>query len=163
LKQISVQVNGAWRQGWAHPGQTLLAFLRGDLESMEVKQGCGRGDCGSCSVILDGVLVNSCLVLALQADGCSIITAAGLGTRESPSPVQQAFLEVGAIQCGFCTPGMVLAAKALLDEQPRPDVEQIKRGLSGNLCRCTGYKKIIEAVQLASGRLADAATEGKKG
>jgi len=151
LKRIRIEVNGAWREGWARPGQTLLGFLRDELDCMEVKKGCGRGDCGSCSVIMDGRLVDSCLVLALQAEGCSILTAAGLGSRESPHPIQQAFLETGALQCGFCTPGMVLASKALLDEQPRPDVEQIKRGLSGNLCRCTGYKKIIEAVQQASG------------
>lgn len=152
MKMIRIQVNGAWREGWARPGQTLLSFLRDELDCTEVKQGCGRGDCGSCSVILDGKLVDSCLVLALQAEGCSLLTAAGLGSRESLHPIQQAFLETGALQCGFCTPGMVLAAKALLDEQPRPDEEQIKRGLSGNLCRCTGYKKIIEAVQQASGQ-----------
>ena len=152
MKRIRIQVNGAWREGWAGPGQTLLDFLRDELDCMEVKRGCGRGDCGSCSVILDGKLVDSCLVLALQAEGCSVLTAAGLGSREAPHPIQQAFMETGALQCGFCTPGMVLAAKALLDEKPKPDEEQIKRGLSGNLCRCTGYKKIIEAVQQASGQ-----------
>ncbi len=152
MKRIRMKVNGAWREGWARPGQTLLNFLREELDCTEVKQGCGRGDCGSCSVILDGRLVDSCLVLALQAEGSSLLTAAGLGSRESPHPIQQAFLETGALQCGFCTPGMVLAAKALLDELPRPDVKQIKRGLSGNLCRCTGYKKVIEAVQLAAGK-----------
>jgi len=152
VKRIRMQVNGAWREGWARPGQTLLDFLREELDCTEVKKGCGRGDCGSCSVILDGLLVDSCLVLALQAEGSSVLTADGLGSREHPHPIQQAFLETGALQCGFCTPGMVLAAKALLDEQPRPEVEQIKRGLSGNLCRCTGYKKIIEAVQQASGQ-----------
>ncbi len=151
MKRIRMKVNGAWREGWARPGQTLLNFLREELDCTEVKQGCSRGDCGSCSVILDGRLVDSCLVLALQAEGSSLLTAAGLGSRESPHPIQQAFLETGALQCGFCTPGMVLAAKALLDELPRPDVKQIKRGLSGNLCRCTGYKKVIEAVQLAAG------------
>ncbi len=156
MKRIRIQVNGAWREGWAFPGLTLLDFLREELGCSEVKRGCGRGDCGSCSVIMDGKLVDSCLVLALQAEGCSLTTAAGLGSRESPHPIQQAFLEAGALQCGFCTPGMVLAAKALLDEQPRPDMEQIKRGLSGNLCRCTGYKKIVEAVQQASG-------QGRKG
>ncbi len=152
MKQIRIKVNGAWREGWAGPGQTLLDFLRDEVDCTEVKGGCGRGDCGSCSVILDGKLVDSCLVLALQAEGCSILTAAGLGSRENPHPIQQAFLKTGALQCGFCTPGMVLAAKALLDEKPKPDEEQIKRGLSGNLCRCTGYKKIIEAVQQASGQ-----------
>lgn len=149
---MRIQVNGEWREGWAYPGQTLLDFLREELDCTEVKKGCGRGDCGSCSVILDGKLVDSCLVLALQAESASILTAAGLGSREHPHPVQQAFLEAGALQCGFCTPGMVLATKALLDEQPRPHEEQIKRGLSGNLCRCTGYKKIIEAVRKASGQ-----------
>jgi len=152
VRRIRIRENGSWREGWAGPGQTLLDFLREELDCTEVKQGCGRGDCGSCSVILDGKLVDSCLVLALQAEGSSLTTAAGLGSRENPHAIQQAFLEAGALQCGFCTPGMVLAAKALLDEQQRPDVESIKRGLSGNLCRCTGYTKIIEAVQKASGQ-----------
>jgi carbon-monoxide dehydrogenase small subunit len=99
---------------------------------------------------MDGKLVDSCLVLAYQAEGSEIITAAGLGTKERMDPVQEAFVETGALQCGFCTPGMILAAKALLEENPNPNQEQIKRGLSGNLCRCTGYKKIIEAVDMAS-------------
>jgi aerobic carbon-monoxide dehydrogenase small subunit len=150
MRQIGITLNGIKRTGGAAPGQTLLEFLREELHCTEVKHGCGRGDCGACSVIMNGQLVDSCLVLALQAEGADILTAAGLGTREQPDPLQQAFIERGAVQCGFCTPGMVLAAKALLDAVPDPSDEEIRRGLSGNLCRCTGYKKIIEAVRDAA-------------
>jgi aerobic-type carbon monoxide dehydrogenase small subunit (CoxS/CutS family) len=150
MKEIRIRLNGVWRTGNTIPGQTLLDFLRNVLHSTEVKHGCGRGDCGACSVIMNGQLVDSCLVLALQADGAEILTAAGLGTPEHPDPIQRAFVQNGAIQCGFCTPGMVLAAKALLDEAPDPTEEQIRRGISGNLCRCTGYKKIFKAVRDAA-------------
>ncbi|MBN1836629.1 MAG: (2Fe-2S)-binding protein [Spirochaetales bacterium] len=153
-REIEIRVNGRLRQGRTYPGQTLLSFLRDELDCTEVKQGCGRGDCGACSVILDGVLVDSCLILALQAEGGAVTTSAGLGSGEEPHPIQKAFMDTGAIQCGFCTPGMVLAAKALLDQNLHPDPAAIKRGLSGNLCRCTGYKKIIEAVQAAAGDVA---------
>ena len=153
MKNIEVTVNGVIRGGIAKPGQTLLDFLRNELNCVEVKQGCGRGDCGSCSVIMDGNIIDSCLVLAYQAEGTSILTSAGLGDDENPHPIQKAFIETGAIQCGFCTPGVVMASKALLDREPQPTEEQIKRGLSGNLCRCTGYKKIVEAVALAAGNV----------
>ncbi len=150
MREIEILVNGKRRKGSAYPGQTLLEFLREELGCTEVKCGCSRGDCGACSVILDGELVNSCLVLALQVEGCVVVTGDGLGSREQPHAIQKAFIEAGAMQCGYCTPGMVLAAKALLDREEHPDSEAIKRGLSGNLCRCTGYKKIVEAVQSAA-------------
>ncbi len=150
MKAIRIRLNGMWRTGNAEPGQTLLDFLRNELHATEVKRGCGRGDCGACSVIMNGQLVDSCLVLALQADEAEVLTAAGLGTQEHPDLIQKAFVDNGAIQCGFCTPGMVIAAKALLDAVPAPSEEQIRRGLSGNLCRCTGYRKVVAAVQDAA-------------
>jgi aerobic-type carbon monoxide dehydrogenase small subunit (CoxS/CutS family) len=149
MMKIRLQVNGTWRSGWAAPGQTLLEFLRTQLDCTEVKHGCGKGDCGACTVILNGMAVDSCLVLALQVDGSAVVTAKGLGTKENPHPLQKAFIETGAFQCGFCTPGMILSAKALLDNNPQPTRAEIRRGLSGNLCRCTGYRKIEEAVATA--------------
>ncbi|MCX5973996.1 MAG: (2Fe-2S)-binding protein [Coprothermobacterota bacterium] len=149
MKKIRLQVNGTWRSGWAAPGQTLLEFLRTELDCTEVKHGCGKGDCGACTVILNGMAVDSCLVLSLQVDGSAVVTAKGLGTKENPHPLQKAFIETGAFQCGFCTPGMILSAKALLDTNPQPTKAEIRRGLSGNLCRCTGYRKIEEAVTAA--------------
>ena len=150
MKEITVKINGASRTGTARVGQTLLEFLRDELYCTEVKHGCGRGDCGACTIIMDGKLVDSCLVLALQAEGSEIITGTGLGTKEHPHPIQKAFMETGALQCGFCTPGMVLAAKVLLEENPHPSEDEVKRGISGNLCRCTGYVKVIEAVSRAA-------------
>jgi aerobic-type carbon monoxide dehydrogenase small subunit (CoxS/CutS family) len=149
MKKIRLQVNGTWRSGWATPGQTLLEFLRTELDCTEVKHGCGKGDCGACTVILNSMAVDSCLVLALQVDGSTVVTAKGLGTKENPHLLQKAFIETGAFQCGYCTPGMILSAKALLDNNPQPTKAEIRRGLSGNLCRCTGYRKIEEAVAAA--------------
>ncbi len=146
MKQIRLQINGVWRTGWANPGQTLLDFLRNGLNCTEVKQGCGKGDCGACTVIMNGISIDSCLTLALQAEDAKILTAKGLGTKDSPHPLQEAFIEKGAFQCGFCTPGMIVSAKALLDKNPKPNLDEIRRGLSGNICRCTGYRKIEEAV-----------------
>ena len=150
MKEITVKINGASRTGTARLGQTLLEFLRDELYCTEVKHGCGRGDCGACTVIMDGKLVDSCLVLSLQAEGSEITTGTGLGTKEHPHPIQKAFMETGALQCGFCTPGMVLAAKVLLEENPHPSEDEVKRGISGNLSRCTGYVKVIEAVSRAA-------------
>lgn len=150
MPEIRVKINEEWRTGIAKPGQTLLDFLRKELFCTEVKHGCGRGDCGACTVIMNGQAVDSCLVLALQAEGADIVTAKGLGTKKHLHPLQKAFIEKGALQCGFCTPGMIVAAKALLDKNRNPGREEIKRGLSGNLCRCTGYKKIEEAVAAAA-------------
>jgi carbon-monoxide dehydrogenase small subunit len=135
------------------PRRTLLELLRYDLELTGAKQGCGEGDCGACVVLLDGVPVNACLVLALEAAGQEVLTIEGLARGNTLHPIQRAFVEVGAVQCGYCTPGMVLTAKALLSEQPDPSEEEVRRAISGNLCRCTGYQKIVEAILDAAGRL----------
>lgn len=140
-KTVSVQAPGAAR---------LLDVLRDQLDLTGAKEGCGKGECGACAVLMDGQLVNACLVLLCQADGHEITTIEGLAPEGAVHPVQQAFAEGGAVQCGFCMPGMVMAAVALLREHPHPTEEQIVRGLSGNLCRCTGYRKIVEAVKRAS-------------
>jgi len=132
--------------------EVLLDVLR-ELGYTEVKEGCREGACGSCLVLLDGVLVNSCQVLAASALGKEITTVKGLGTFHQPHPIQEAFVDAGAVQCGFCTPGMVLATFALLKKNPRPTEQQIRHALDGNLCRCTGYVKIIEAVKLAAERM----------
>jgi carbon-monoxide dehydrogenase small subunit len=150
---ITLKVNGVERQIGVKPYATLLDVLRDDLEHVEVKEGCAAGDCGACAVLLDGVLVASCLVLARQADGAEITTAAGIGSPDNLHPLQDAFIEHGAIQCGFCTPGLILAAKALLDQNPSPSRYEIQVALSGNYCRCTGYEQVIEAVQSAAERL----------
>lgn len=132
----------------------LIDFLREHLNLTGTKRGCGEGDCGACTVLLDGAPVTSCVMLAVQAEGRNVITVEGLAPQEGKlHPIQEAFLEAGAVQCGFCTPGMLLAAKALLDENPAPDHEAIVRQISGNLCRCTGYAKIIQAVELAARKL----------
>ncbi|WP_088226153.1 (2Fe-2S)-binding protein [Desulfosporosinus sp. FKB] len=132
------------------PRERLLDVLRNRLGLMGTKEGCGEGECGACTVILDGKTVNSCLILAGQVHNSVITTIEGVGNRQSPHPVQKAFVEVGAVQCGFCTPGMVLSAKNLLDKNPHPSDEEIGVALSGNLCRCTGYDKILRAVKLAA-------------
>jgi carbon-monoxide dehydrogenase small subunit len=147
---IEIAVNGQRRKVEVTARETLLDVLRNRLGATEVKNGCGKGDCGSCAVILDGRAVNSCLTLALQADGKEVITLKGIGTEETPHPLQKSFVEHGAIQCGFCTAGMIVSAKALLDQNQRPSSDEIREAISGNLCRCTGYKKIIEAVQNAA-------------
>jgi carbon-monoxide dehydrogenase small subunit len=128
---------------------TLLDFLR-ERGFIEVKRGCDKGDCGACTVILEGKAVLSCLTLALQADGCKVYTVKSLGTAENMHPLQKAFVDHEALQCGFCTPGMLLAAKALLDSNPHPTREQIREAISGNLCRCTGYQKIVDAIEAVS-------------
>lgn len=130
--------------------QTLVDLLRYQLGLTGTKKGCEMGDCGSCTVIMDGKAINSCLVLALQADGRSIRTIEGLETGEGLHPVQEAFVKAGAIQCGFCSSGMILSAKTLLDRKPNPTETEIRKALSGNLCRCTGYQKIIDAVKAVS-------------
>jgi len=131
-------------------GRTLLYLIREVLGLKGTKEGCGEGVCGACTVLLDGQAVNACLVLAVQAEGRDLNTIEGLGTEENLHPLQKAFIEVGAVQCGYCTPGMILSAKALLDKNANLSEAEIRRGLSGNICRCTGYQKIIEAVQLVS-------------
>jgi len=150
--RITLTVNEAKREVEIDPGETLLELLRREGYK-GVKKGCGSGDCGACAVLLDGRAVNSCLVLAAKADGREVITVEGLADDEGLHPVQQAFLEEGAIQCGYCTPGMVIAAVDLLTHNSSPSEVQIREGISGNLCRCTGYVKQIEAIKTAAQRM----------
>jgi len=146
---INLVVNGASREVKVKTNERLIETLRA-MGYKGVKKGCDTGDCGSCTILLDGKAVLSCLMLSAQVHGRKITTIEGLGTPSNPHPIQQAFVQAGAVQCGFCTPGMVLAAKDLLDENPSPDEEEIRRALDGCLCRCTGYVKQIEAVKLAA-------------
>jgi len=147
---IQLKVNGELKRTEVYAGETLLYALREKLDHTEVKEGCGKGDCGACAVLLNGKAVNACLTLALQADGQEVVTIQGIGTPERPHPLQTSFVKHGAIQCGFCTAGMIVSAKALLDRNPHPTKQEIKEGISGNLCRCTGYKKIVEAIEDAA-------------
>ena len=149
-KLIHLTINDRHYEVAVEPNQTLVDMLRYQLGLTGTKKGCEMGDCGSCTVIMDGKAVNSCLVLALQANGRNIRTIEGLETDQGLDPVQEAFVEKGAIQCGFCSSGMILSAKTLLDQNPEPNETEIRRALSGNLCRCTGYQKIIEAVKSVS-------------
>lgn len=135
------------------PELLLSDLLRKELKLTGTKVGCGEGDCGACTVILDGKNVKSCLILAVRVDGCKVTTIEGLGTDEKPHPIQKAFIEEGAVQCGFCTPGMILSTKVLLDENPNPGEAEIRRAISGNLCRCTGYSKIVQAIEKAAQEL----------
>jgi aerobic-type carbon monoxide dehydrogenase small subunit (CoxS/CutS family) len=143
---IQLTVNGQSVDAAVEPNRTLLQFLREDLGLTGTKHGCGLGDCGACTVILDGQAVNSCLVLAIHAHGREVLTIEGLAEDGKLHPIQQAFVDKGSIQCGFCTPGMILSAKALLDANPKPTEQEIRMAISGNLCRCTGYQKIVEAI-----------------
>ena len=147
-----MNVNGEEHQADCWEGESLLFALREKLGFPGSKNACEQGECGSCSVLLDGTLVCACLVLAAQADGHDVTTVEGLGADDQLHPVQQAFVEAGAVQCGFCTPGLVVAAHDLLNRVPNPDDLEIREALAGNLCRCTGYEKILEAVRLASAR-----------
>lgn len=147
---IHLTINDRPYEVAVEPNQTLVDLLRYQLGLTGTKKGCEMGDCGSCTVIMDGKAVNSCLVLAIQANGRNIRTIEGLETDQELHPVQEAFVEKGAIQCGFCSSGMILSAKNLLDQNPDPNENEIRRALSGNLCRCTGYQKIIEAVKSVS-------------
>jgi len=150
---IGFIINGQKKIIETTPSTRLLDLIRDDLHLTGTKEGCGKGECGACTVIMNGELVASCLILAPQTDGAVITTIEGIGDGENLDPIQEAFIETGAVQCGFCTPGMILAAKKLLEENPHPDEEEIKRGISGNLCRCTGYQKIFDAIKLAANRL----------
>lgn len=149
-KLITLNVNGETVEAAVEPNRTLIQFLREDLGLTGTKHGCGLGDCGACTVILDGQPVNSCLVLAVQATGHDVLTIEGLAENGKLHPIQQAFVDKGAIQCGFCSPGMILSAKALLESNPRATEHEIRTAISGNLCRCTGYQKIVEAIQEAA-------------
>jgi aerobic carbon-monoxide dehydrogenase small subunit len=150
--EIAFMVNGEPKTVHAYPMERLLDVLRLELGLTGTKEGCGEGECGSCSVLMDGILVNSCLVPLLQAQGSSIVTIEGLAAGETLHVLQEAFVECGGAQCGICTPGMILAALHLLDGTPEPTMEEIREGLSGNLCRCTGYSQILEAVAEAARR-----------
>jgi aerobic carbon-monoxide dehydrogenase small subunit len=150
--EILFTVNGEEKKVLAHPMERLLDVLRNDLMLTGTKEGCGEGECGSCSVLLDGMLVNSCLVPVAQASGADIVTIEGMSAHALMKPLQEAFLECGGAQCGICTPGMILAAVHLLEKKPEPANTDIREGLAGNLCRCTGYMQIFEAVAKAARR-----------
>jgi carbon-monoxide dehydrogenase small subunit len=143
---VQLKVNGELKSAECPPETTLLKFLRENLNLTGAKLGCDVGDCGTCTVIVDGESVNSCLMLAARANGHEVTTIEGLATSQELHPIQHAFEELGALQCGFCGPGMIMSAKNLLDKNPEPSVPEIRDALSGNLCRCTGYTKIIEAI-----------------
>ncbi|MGA9392956.1 MAG: (2Fe-2S)-binding protein [Candidatus Sulfotelmatobacter sp.] len=151
-REISFTVNGELKTVHAYPMERLLDVLRQRLQLTGAKEGCGEGECGSCAVLMDGMLVNSCLVPVLQAQGSSIVTIEGFSPEEKLHVLQEAFLECGGAQCGICTPGMILAAAHLLSRKSEPTIEEIREGLSGNLCRCTGYSQIVEAVAQAARR-----------
>jgi aerobic carbon-monoxide dehydrogenase small subunit len=150
--RISLTINGEQHEADCWEGESLLFALREKLGFPGSKNACEQGECGSCSVLLDGTLVCACLVLAVQADGHEVVTVEGLADGDRLHPVQQAFVDAGAVQCGFCTPGLVVATADLLKRSPSPSDDEIREALSGNLCRCTGYAKIFDAVRLAAGR-----------
>ena len=147
---LTTTINGEETEFLCEPRQTLLEVLRDDLNLTGTKEGCGNGNCGACSAIFNGRVVDSCLVLAVEAEGAEITTIEGVATAEGLHPLQQKFLEHAALQCGICTPGFIVAAKALLEKEPNPSEERIRLWLAGNLCRCTGYDKIIRAVMDAA-------------
>ena len=151
--EISLTVNNKPYKLSVPTNITLLDVLREKLKLTGTKEGCGKGECGACTVIFNGRSANSCLILAPQTDGAEVITIEGLGTLENMHPIQEAFVEEGAIQCGFCTPGMEMSSFYLLTKNPNPTEDEIREGISGNLCRCTGYMKIIKAIEKASQKL----------
>jgi carbon-monoxide dehydrogenase small subunit len=150
MYQVQFRLNGERRTASVSAEQSLLALLRQDLHAWEVKEGCGRGDCGSCAVLVDGRVRLACLMLAVQVDRTEMITVRGLGDEDHLHPLQASFLKHGAVQCGFCTPGMLMTAKALLDSHPHPTRAEIRAAIAGNLCRCTGYQAIVDAIEAAS-------------
>jgi len=154
---VRSKVNGEWREADVWAGSSLLSMLRDRLGLPGSKNACEQGECGSCSVWLDGELVCACLVLAAQAHDREVRTVEALAEGDQLHPVQEAFVEAGAVQCGFCTPGLIVAVAHLLSETSSPNEEAVREALSGNLCRCTGYQKILDAVRLASGRMREAA------
>ncbi|GAB6947630.1 glyceraldehyde dehydrogenase subunit gamma [Vulcanisaeta sp. JCM 16161] len=156
--RIRVKVNGVWYEREVEPRKLLVHFLREDLGLTSVHIGCDTGHCGACTVIMNGVSVKSCQVLAVQADGAEILTLEGLAKDGKLHPIQEAFWEKHALQCGYCTPGFIMETYWLLSENPSPTEEEIRRGLAGNLCRCTGYQNIIEAVKLAIQKLKELKT-----
>ena len=159
--KIRMTVNGNLRDAEVPPLKPLSRVLREDLGLRGTKEGCGEGECGACAVLMDGLLVNSCCVPALQAAGCEILTIEGLGDEARPDELQRAFVDEGAVHCGFCTPGMILSVVDLLRRHPEPTEEQIRVGLSGNLCRCTGYEGIFRAVRKAAALMKESAQGGR--
>lgn len=153
---IKLTVNGEEYEVAIEPNRSLLDVLRDDLELTGTKKGCETGDCGACTVVLDGKTVNACLILAVSANGKSILTIEGVAQGGKLHPVQEAFIEHGAIQCGYCTPGMILSAKSLLEENPRPTEWEVREAIAGNLCRCTGYVKIVKAILAVAEEMAKA-------
>ena len=153
---VRITINGLLREVAVPANRTLLDLLREDLDLTGTKHGCGEGDCGACTVLLDGEPVNACLVLAAEAEGREVTTIEGLASGAMLHPVQQAFVDAGAVQCGYCTPGMVLVAAALVARNPSPTESDVRHAISGNFCRCTGYQKIVEAVLTASARVREA-------
>jgi carbon-monoxide dehydrogenase small subunit len=151
--EFTIEVNGETKKVLAYRMERLLDVLRNELGLTGTKEGCGEGECGSCCVLLDGMLVNSCLVPVAQTNGASIVTIEGMSAHALMKPLQEAFLECGGAQCGICTPGMILAAVHLLEKQSEPALADIREGLAGNLCRCTGYMQIFEAVARAARRM----------
>lgn len=150
MKEIEFVINGKPYELSIPPWKTLLEMIREDLILTGTKEGCGQGECGSCTVIMGGKTVNSCLVPAVEADNQEIITIEGLADGENLHPIQNAFVEQAGMQCGFCTPGVIISAKSLLDRNPNPSLEEIKEGIAGNFCRCTGYTKIVESISAAA-------------
>lgn len=150
---VSATINGEPTEWLCEPRETLLEALRDRLGLTGSKEGCGNGNCGACNVIIDGRLVNSCCMLGVEAEGCTITTVEGIGSPEGLTPLQRCFVDGAALQCGFCTPGFLVATKALLDRNPNPTEEEIRWWLAGNLCRCTGYDKIVRAVQNAAAEM----------
>lgn len=150
MKEIEFVINGKPYELSIPPWKTLLEMIREDLILTGTKEGCGQGECGSCTVIMGGKTVNSCLVPAVEADNQEIITIEGLADGENLHPIQDAFVEQAGMQCGFCTPGMIISAKSLLDRNPNPSLEEIREGIAGNFCRCTGYTKIVESISAAA-------------
>ncbi len=153
LRTIEMRVNGQPRRALVPPHHSLLEVLRGSFHLTGVKEGCGNGECGSCSVLVEGRVVNACLYLAVRGDGKEVLTIEGLAEGEGLHPLQEAFIAHGAVQCGYCTPGIILTAKALLDEDPSPTRAAVEAALAGNLCRCTGYRMIVDAVVDAAAKL----------
>src|SRR4029079_9521457 len=151
-RRISVDVNGTLYEREVEPRRLLIHFIRDDLHLTGSHVGCDTGNCGACSILFDGTLVKSCMLLAVQADGASIRTVESLAEEDALAPLQQAFSDHHALQCGYCTPGMLMSATHLLERNPRPSEAEIRKGLQGNICRCTGYVTIVKAIQAASGQ-----------
>ena len=153
LSKIRMNVNGTWVERETRADRMLLDFLRDDLGLTGTKKGCEEGECGACTILINGKAALSCLIPVFKADGAEILTVEGMAKGDRLHPLQQSFWEQGAVQCGYCTPGMLLVAKALLDEKPKPSLEEVRKAISGNLCRCTGYGSVVRAIQEAAEKM----------